>query len=87
MSLENQHQTELIPNTNSNTNELNQRNNREAICGRILRLIGDELVCKVYGHHLRRIADQIYYRHCAREIAQCLLHELAALDHGDLTSV
>ncbi|KAH3837653.1 hypothetical protein DPMN_111053 [Dreissena polymorpha] len=78
-----QQQTEI----NRNTNELSHRNTREAICGRILRLIGDDQMCKACGQHLRRIGDEIYYRQCAKELAQCLLHELAALNHGDLENV
>ena len=47
------------------------------LCGRILRLIGDEATCRACGKCLRNIGDEIFCNYATRNVLHSLLTDLS----------
>lgn len=47
------------------------------LCGRILRIMGDEVMCRACGKSLRNIGDEIFSSYATRNILNSLLKDLA----------
>jgi hypothetical protein len=47
------------------------------LCGRILRLIGDEATCRACGKSLRNIGDEIFCNYATRNMVHSLLNDLS----------
>lgn len=46
------------------------------LCGRILRIMGDEVTCKACGKHLRSIGDEIFMTYAFKKSINDLLQDL-----------
>ena len=47
------------------------------ICGKILRIMGDEQTSKVYGRHLRSMGDEIFCRYAIRRSLEHLVQAVS----------
>ncbi|KAL4228049.1 hypothetical protein ACF0H5_013485 [Mactra antiquata] len=47
------------------------------LCGRILRLMGDEITCKACGKHLQSIGDEIFSSYLMKNSISALLYDLS----------
>lgn len=48
-----------------------------SICGRILRIMGDEQTSRTYGRHLRNMGDEIFCRYAIRRSLEHLVQAVA----------
>lgn len=77
-SVDSENSQERLGNTSENS-ALGSEPNKQctSICGRILRIMGDEQTSRTYGRHLRSMGDEIFCRYSIRRSLEHLVQAVA----------
>lgn len=71
------HSQERLGDVSESTQKSEPSRHCTSVCGKILRLMGDEQTSRTYGRHLRNMGDEIFCRYAIRRSLEHLVQAVA----------